>query len=316
MSLNLASPSELAAAMRERLEKTQIYTSRIPEWRRNVYADKWGGRCLYCGVPFIGMKPAIDGRQPVPVTADHLFPLTQGGLDVTQNMITCCLSCNASKSNQDWIAWGQAVDRKELMKRREGALMHGVFNHLTRDPSIRKNKKKLLEHMRKRWAHPRFTVFTWCGPHYATFAFKRRQNMLTEDTLAILMFQGNAQLFYWDETYRQVAVVPRDRFLDTAWALIEAHGYLKRVGPRGYEDCTPKDEPDAARWGEVFADFRTLSHGRFLFRNKKRGLTERQRFARNEKIKEAYMGNSLALQVARDREDWLAHLARTGQSQP
>jgi hypothetical protein len=314
MSLDLASPSELAAAVRQRLEKTQHYVSHIPEWRRRVWAEKWGGRCLYCGVPFIGMQPAIDGREPVPVTSDHLFPLSQGGLCLTNNMVTCCLACNASKHNQDWISWGKAVDKKDLMKRREAALMRGVFNHLTRDPSLRKNKKKLLAHMRERWSHPRFTAFVWCGPHFATFGFKRWQNTLTPEALAILKWQGGAELFYWEETYRQVAVVPRERFIDTAWALIEAHGYLKRVGPRGYDDCTPQDDPDAARWGEVFADFRTLTHGRFLYRNKKRGLTERQRFARAEKWKEAYRGNSLALAVARDRQDWLAHLASQGKS--
>jgi 5-methylcytosine-specific restriction endonuclease McrA len=53
------------------------------QWEKLV--KHYGGRCLCCG------------RNDVPMTADHIVPLCQGGSDSITNIQPLCLSCNSSK---------------------------------------------------------------------------------------------------------------------------------------------------------------------------------------------------------------------------
>ncbi len=46
--------------------------------------------CLYCGQ---------HGQRPV-LTRDHVMPLSKGGLDVWENVVTACFHCNSRKSDR------------------------------------------------------------------------------------------------------------------------------------------------------------------------------------------------------------------------
>ena len=51
-------------------------------------------RCQYCGRSTIELKP----RQSL--TRDHLIPLSRGGLNVWNNVVTACSPCNTRKANR------------------------------------------------------------------------------------------------------------------------------------------------------------------------------------------------------------------------
>jgi len=62
-----------------------------------------GGRCLYCGNherPELGLGGAIG--------IDHVVPFAAGGVNELSNVIPCCVSCNAIKSDSDL---GAALER-------------------------------------------------------------------------------------------------------------------------------------------------------------------------------------------------------------
>ncbi|MDR2872248.1 MAG: HNH endonuclease [Xanthomonadaceae bacterium] len=46
--------------------------------------------CLYCGKPF--ERPQL--------TRDHVLPLSKGGRDTWENVVTACLTCNSRKGNR------------------------------------------------------------------------------------------------------------------------------------------------------------------------------------------------------------------------
>ena len=51
-------------------------------------------RCQYCGRRGVELKPRET------LTRDHLIPLSRGGLNEWQNVVTACSSCNTRKSNR------------------------------------------------------------------------------------------------------------------------------------------------------------------------------------------------------------------------
>jgi 5-methylcytosine-specific restriction endonuclease McrA len=60
--------------------------------------------CCYCGAP-------LTARQK---TADHIVPLTQGGLHSMTNLAICCISCNSSKRDrtpEQWLTSGLQKSR-------------------------------------------------------------------------------------------------------------------------------------------------------------------------------------------------------------
>jgi 5-methylcytosine-specific restriction endonuclease McrA len=55
----------------------------------------WDYACAYCRAP-LGVREA---------TLDHVVPKAKGGLTVKQNLVACCLQCNAAKQHADWQDW-------------------------------------------------------------------------------------------------------------------------------------------------------------------------------------------------------------------
>lgn len=59
-----------------------------------------GNQCAYCGDDDAATKYSID----------HILPQIKGGLDVGDNLIMVCSSCNSSKRHTDLLEW---YDRKD-----------------------------------------------------------------------------------------------------------------------------------------------------------------------------------------------------------
>ena len=59
-------------------------------WRQSIHLHT-SNRCIYCGKP----SESID----------HVFPLSRGGMSVTENCVPACLSCNGQKSDSDVFDW-------------------------------------------------------------------------------------------------------------------------------------------------------------------------------------------------------------------
>lgn len=62
------------------------------DWQRLV--RRYGYRCAYCG------------RKPlVPLTKDHVIPLSRGGQHAIGNILPACLSCNQAKGWRTITEW-------------------------------------------------------------------------------------------------------------------------------------------------------------------------------------------------------------------
>lgn len=69
-------------------------------WRDGIKAC-WDNRCAFCnGTP-------IDDES---LTLDHVKPRSQGGQDLTRNLVPACSSCNSDKGSQNWREWYRKQD--------------------------------------------------------------------------------------------------------------------------------------------------------------------------------------------------------------
>ena len=86
-----------------------------PEKRASLYASD-GHRCVYC-------QRDLSEGDPSARTLDHVVPRELGGLNVAQNLVTACLTCNAQPRDMPLGPW---------LKR----YMHGVITLLVNAPSF------------------------------------------------------------------------------------------------------------------------------------------------------------------------------------
>lgn len=97
-------------------ERKRIRRSRNPELCRDKYAQRlnWlrsgdvtadqlrsvfqisDGKCHYCGVD---VRPRFTPSDPRGF--DHVIPRAKGGLHTHSNLVVCCASCNARKSDNE-----------------------------------------------------------------------------------------------------------------------------------------------------------------------------------------------------------------------
>ena len=78
-------------------------------------------RCTYCDAWHTKWKKRSGRHDWKSSNGDHVMPLSKGGADTMDNLVPCCISCNASKSNRilhkewtppkdrdDWHGWKAA----------------------------------------------------------------------------------------------------------------------------------------------------------------------------------------------------------------
>lgn len=68
----------------------------IPHLTNRALFRRDGNICLYCG----------DHFTPSLLTRDHILPLSRGGIDGWENVVTACYRCNNHKGNQTPDEWG------------------------------------------------------------------------------------------------------------------------------------------------------------------------------------------------------------------
>lgn len=65
--------------------------------RRSVF-KRDGMICFWCGCSIVrGFK---DPLPPHAATIDHVVPKSRGGLDVAENLVSCCNRCNQRRSRE------------------------------------------------------------------------------------------------------------------------------------------------------------------------------------------------------------------------
>lgn len=74
------------SALRRARKRSASGTYTVAEWEE--LCAKYGNHCLACG------------RDDVPLTVDHVIPLSQGGANDISNLQPLCLSCNCSKNTR------------------------------------------------------------------------------------------------------------------------------------------------------------------------------------------------------------------------
>ena len=66
-------------------------------------------RCIYCGVS------SLD--EDVTLHLDHVIPVTKGGTNTADNIVTSCKSCNSSKNNRSMNIENENMILAEVKRR-------------------------------------------------------------------------------------------------------------------------------------------------------------------------------------------------------
>jgi len=82
--LHLAVPKIIRLLGYDRLPRQEVKLN-----RRNIFARD-GNTCQYCGKHFPGSELSLD----------HVVPRSQGGASVWENLVCCCVTCNARKGGR------------------------------------------------------------------------------------------------------------------------------------------------------------------------------------------------------------------------
>ncbi len=67
-------------------------------WRRAI-KEHFNCKCVYCGNSY-------DIHE---LTLDHVKPKSNGGEDLTSNIVCSCRQCNQEKGSSDWLQWMRAT---------------------------------------------------------------------------------------------------------------------------------------------------------------------------------------------------------------
>ena len=63
-------------------------------WRKAI-KEKFNCQCVYCG----------NNYELHQLTLDHVKPRTNGGENLTSNLVPACRSCNQQKGSSNWLQW-------------------------------------------------------------------------------------------------------------------------------------------------------------------------------------------------------------------
>ena len=63
-------------------------------WRKAI-KEKFNCQCVYCG----------NNYEINQLTLDHVKPRTNGGEDLTSNLVPACRACNQGKGSNNWRDW-------------------------------------------------------------------------------------------------------------------------------------------------------------------------------------------------------------------
>lgn len=71
-------------------------------------------KCLYCGIDthIFRDEHIVDGYEDTSKqnTMDHIQPINRGGLNVLENVLSCCKTCNNLKGDMGLFEWLEALN--------------------------------------------------------------------------------------------------------------------------------------------------------------------------------------------------------------
>lgn len=195
-----------------------------------------GTWCAYCG----------DEHAPV---TDHLVPVGQGGPNIGQNLRPSCGSCNSIKGSKDWLLFGKAMD-SESIKTARLAMLALVPNHLIRDPRTAWKRNDVRRALNQRWQLPRCAMFAACCNDFGYVGWPiEGTRTIGKDIRAAIVTSGAVRLA---DGLAVAFRVPRGKFLELVWDLIDRNAWVRRLDILGLPDATPSDDPELARWAETY----------------------------------------------------------------
>lgn len=84
---------------REHVNNRKQHHGYAPALSNELLFQRDGFMCMYCG-------HQITQRQ---LSRDHVMPVSRGGLDIWENVVTCCKTCNADKADRTPEQWGRQL---------------------------------------------------------------------------------------------------------------------------------------------------------------------------------------------------------------
>ena len=221
-------PALVASAMFE------LSTKRKPEAppsTKRVVASKQGNRCAYC-------QAEMNADNERSFAVDTLVPHVHlQHLDT--NFVLSCTSCQRRKFFLDVLAWPEfktrvSDEQQALLLARRLEVLQCAPNHLTPQRAM-VPLPRLLEHLNKRWQHPRFQVYAihlsplsfigWTAAGGAKEALGQAAGLLRFAAGATHQPGLDVNLF----------AVPEEQFLEAVWLLIEHHAWVVPVSVEGVE---------------------------------------------------------------------------------
>ena len=67
-------------------------------WRKAI-KEKFNCQCVYCG----------NSYEIHQLTLDHVKAKTNGGENLTSNLVPACRRCNQDKGSEHWLSWMRAT---------------------------------------------------------------------------------------------------------------------------------------------------------------------------------------------------------------
>ena len=81
-----------------KIDRDCIISNKVNTTMRNYIFNRDGWKCVYCG------------SEQQPFEADHVLPISRGGLTTEENLVCACLPCNRSKKDKTPEEWGFVCD--------------------------------------------------------------------------------------------------------------------------------------------------------------------------------------------------------------
>lgn len=212
-----------------------VGTPRIANWQLMKLASELTQGCKFCGV--------VD----VPLELVHLVSPLVGGPSSLENLLAACSQCAVRAKRMDWLVWrGKTKTLAPALAAQRLKVLAVSDNHLLRNRDEARTKPYLLRKLEARWQHPRFVVRACLSVQGGLLAFQKRAP-LPEGIVLLVRLHGGSPVV----GATRIFTIPRERFLDLIWLLLEHGARVRRMEVEGYPDPTPPDD-GASRWHETF----------------------------------------------------------------
>lgn len=217
------------------LDVVEVGTPRIANWQLMKLANELTQGCKFCGV--------VDE----PLELVHLVSPLVGGPSSLENLLAACSQCAARAKRMDWLAWrGKTKSLAPALAAQRLKVLAASDNHLLRSRDEARTKPYLVRKLEARWQHPRFLVRACLSVEGGLLAFQKR-GAIPDGIVLLVRLHGGSPV----TGARRYFAIPRERFLDLIWLLIEHGARVRRMEMEGFPDPTPPDD-EASRWHETF----------------------------------------------------------------